>query len=59
MRCESIDVIDKGEIREYTCGNTSLARLIGLDNEEKFSALTWLLRGIYQLINRSGLVMCS
>ncbi|GAB6947534.1 hypothetical protein JCM16161A_16640 [Vulcanisaeta sp. JCM 16161] len=35
MRCESIDVIDRGEIREYTCGNTSLARLLSLGNEER------------------------
>ncbi|MGC8607221.1 MAG: hypothetical protein ACP5GZ_09860 [Vulcanisaeta sp.] len=35
MQCSDIDIIDRGEIKEYTCGNTSLARLLSLGNEEK------------------------
>ncbi|ADN50180.1 hypothetical protein [Vulcanisaeta distributa] len=35
MRCGNIDVINKGEIREYACGNTSVARLLSLSSEER------------------------
>ena len=35
MQCSDIDVVDRGEIKEYTCGNTSLARLLSLSDEEK------------------------
>ncbi|GAB6943529.1 hypothetical protein [Vulcanisaeta sp. JCM 14467] len=34
MKCENIDVIDRGDVREYVCGDVSLARLL-LINETK------------------------
>ncbi|WP_054853802.1 hypothetical protein [Vulcanisaeta distributa] len=34
MKCEGINVINKGTIREYACGNTSVARLLNLSEGE-------------------------
>ncbi len=34
MKCRSIDTIDRGDVREYVCGNVSIARLMST-NEEK------------------------
>ncbi|WP_054856983.1 hypothetical protein [Vulcanisaeta sp. JCM 16159] len=34
MKCEGINVINKGTIREYVCGNTSVARLLNLSEGE-------------------------
>ena len=39
MRCESIDVIDRGDVREYVCGNISLARLLRMDETRKILSI--------------------
>ena len=39
MRCESIDVIDRGDVREYVCRNISLARLLRIDETRKILSI--------------------
>ncbi len=35
MQCSEVNVVSRNNVREYLCGNRSLARLINLDNNER------------------------